>query len=116
MMVCLWQGANALYPFGWEELLSLLDPTERENVLFAYYERLKSTDIPTQQRAVSSLELHCCPWTKLVINLYRCPLSIVFNNGGLGPVATSIGKESLMLRLHILILSVTKGDCWIIPL
>lgn len=48
------QGANALYPFAWEELLSLLEPVERKNVLSAYYKRLTGSDTSIQQRAAQA--------------------------------------------------------------
>lgn len=48
------QGANALFPFGWEELLSVLESSERNNILSSYYRRLTSSDTSIQQQAVCS--------------------------------------------------------------
>lgn len=40
---------------AWEELLSVLEPDERKDVLSAYYKRLTGDDTSIQQRAV-----RCC--------------------------------------------------------
>ncbi|KAG0626271.1 hypothetical protein M758_2G115500 [Ceratodon purpureus] len=48
------QGANALYPMAWEELLSVLEPDERKDVLSAYYKRLTGDDTSIQQRAAQA--------------------------------------------------------------
>lgn len=48
------QGANALYPFAWEDFLSLLEPVERKNVLSAYYKHLTGSDTSMQQRAAQA--------------------------------------------------------------
>lgn len=46
------QGANSLFPFSWEELLSLLEPSERTNVIPAFYKRLTSNNAESCSRAV----------------------------------------------------------------
>ncbi|CAK9229587.1 unnamed protein product [Sphagnum troendelagicum] len=48
------QGANALFPFGWEELLSVLESSERNNILSSYYRRLTSSDTSIQQQAAQA--------------------------------------------------------------
>ncbi|KAJ7298866.1 hypothetical protein O6H91_11G088600 [Diphasiastrum complanatum] len=48
------QGANFLFPFGWEQLLSVLAPFEHQNVLFAFYKRLTSDDASTQLLAAQA--------------------------------------------------------------
>lgn len=48
------QGANSLFPFSWEELLSLLEPSERTNVIPAFYKRLTSNDAESRSRAAKA--------------------------------------------------------------
>jgi proline iminopeptidase len=43
-----------LFPFGWEELLSVLESSERNNILSSYYQRLTSSDTSIQQQAAQA--------------------------------------------------------------
>jgi hypothetical protein len=52
------QGANLLFPFAWEELLSLLDPSERTIIIPAFYKRLTSDDESVRAQAVCALLIY----------------------------------------------------------
>lgn len=45
------KGANSLFPFAWEQLTSILEPYEREDVLASFYKRLTSNDSSVQKIA-----------------------------------------------------------------
>eukprot|EP00249_Psilotum_nudum_P017100 c26158_g1_i1 orf=88-1521(+) len=48
------QGANYLFPFAWEQLLSVLEPSEQHLVLPAFYKRLTSNDTQVQFQAAQA--------------------------------------------------------------
>eukprot|EP00250_Pteridium_aquilinum_P012258 c20604_g1_i1 orf=152-946(+) len=52
------QGANSLFPFAWEELLTLLEPSERTDVIPAFYKRLTSSNSESRSQAVWLFTLH----------------------------------------------------------
>eukprot|EP00898_Chlorokybus_atmophyticus_P005060 jgi/Chlat1/5555/Chrsp369S05403 len=45
------QGANILFPFSWENLISVVEPEEREDLCKAFYKRLASEDEKTRNEA-----------------------------------------------------------------
>eukprot|EP00850_Spirogloea_muscicola_P013711 SM000094S24728 [mRNA] locus=s94:482315:484715:+ [translate_table: standard] len=47
------QGANTLFPFGWEQLVSHLELEERGNIVAAYHRRLTSADAAVQLAALN---------------------------------------------------------------
>ncbi|KAH7281742.1 hypothetical protein KP509_36G061500 [Ceratopteris richardii] len=45
------QGVNSLFPFAWNELLSVLQPSEHANIIPAFYTRLTSSDPECRMQA-----------------------------------------------------------------
>lgn len=48
------QGANYLFPFSWEALLSFLEPSEHADVIPAFYKRLTSNDAESRRQAAKA--------------------------------------------------------------
>ncbi|MCO5585548.1 hypothetical protein L7F22_039481 [Adiantum nelumboides] len=48
------QGANSLFPFAWDELLSVLEPEERTDVIPAFYKRLTSDNADSCSQAAKA--------------------------------------------------------------
>ncbi|KAL2633642.1 hypothetical protein R1flu_005121 [Riccia fluitans] len=48
------QGVNLIFPFGWAQLESILDESEKENTVSSFYKRLNSTDSYVAQTAAEA--------------------------------------------------------------
>lgn len=62
------EGANYIFPDGWEAYLKPIPPEERHDLLNAYYKRLTSGDRATRQEAAKAWSIWEASTSKLIIS------------------------------------------------
>ena len=70
-------GASRIYPYYWEEFAGVLPPSERENILQAYYDRLTDKNELVQMKAAKAWSL----WHRRCATMNPLPQASAYNSG-----------------------------------
>jgi proline iminopeptidase len=70
-------GASRIYPYYWDEFAGVLPPSERENILAAYYERLNNKNELVQMKAAKAWSL----WHRRCATMNPLPHANAYSSG-----------------------------------